>query len=308
LNKVYKSLIHLSLIVLILFVVLPLNGQTQGEDSLKYERLVKFPLLSVRYFNYSNSDFDTPNGVGQIHMGEFNTNFQFAIPLKEKKAYLINRLNFTKFDFDAKVENVTTVPKTFYSLGYTLGVMNVLSNNWKILATVTPTLASDFEEKLSAEDLIIQSAVIATKRSGPYFEYGFGAAYSTRFGREMYIPLASMTYKKGRWGLFMLLPAYVSQYYHFNNSRIGLTLSTFGNVYNYSNEVSDQYDLDKMGYTRINIGPEYRTKLFGDVHLGLSTGVTVRNKLESINGNGGLELDLSTQQKFFFKIEFSILK
>jgi len=295
------------LVVASSMAVTSISAQAHFNDTLQYERLVKFPLLSVRYINYSKSDFDTPNGVGQINMGEYNANFQFALKLKEKKTYMIHRLNFNKFNFNTELEPITSSSETFYSLGYTIGLMNILHNNWKVVATVTPTLASDFEESLSSEDLIVQSAVILTKRSSPYFEYGFGAAFSTRFGREMYLPLASMTYKKGRWGLFMLLPAYVSQYYHFKDSRLGLTLSSFGNVYNYTNDVSDQHDLDKMGYTRINIGPEYRTQLFKDVHLGLSTGVTVRNRLESIS-DGMSEFDLSTQQKFFFKIELSILK
>lgn len=284
-------------------------GAQNVADTLNYERLVKFPLLSVRYFNYSNSEFGPSGDYGEVKMNEFNATFQFGLPLIKKKTYLINRLNFNRLAYDVEVDiDDTDNQQTFYAFGYTIGLTQVLNNRWQLVATVTPTLASDFENKLSNEDLIVQSAVILSKRSSPYFEYGFGAAFSTRFGRELVVPMLSLTHKRGRWGTFMLLPAYVSHYYHFKQSRIGLTLSTYGNVYNYSEGEAEDYELDKLGYSRINIGPEFRTKVWKDIHLNLSSGITVRNRLESINGKGVREFDISTQEKFYFKIELNILK
>ncbi|MCG8578466.1 MAG: DUF6268 family outer membrane beta-barrel protein [Bacteroidales bacterium] len=296
-----------SYLAVILLVLCSGAWGQNATDSVRYERLVKFPLLSLRYFNYSNSEFTTPEGNGDVYMEEFNTSFQFALPIKNKKTYLLNRVNINRLSYRVEMNDERN-SEAFYAFGYTIGITQVLKNRWRLVATVTPTLASDFENKISNEDMIVQSAAILSKRSSPYFEYGFGAAFSTRFGRELVVPVLSVTYKKDRWGTFMFLPAYVSHYYHYKQSRIGLTLSTYGNVYNASVASSESYELDKLGYSRINIGPEFRTKVWKDIHINLSTGITVRNRLESINGRGAREFEFSTKEKFYFKVELSVLK
>ncbi|WP_430815504.1 DUF6268 family outer membrane beta-barrel protein [Carboxylicivirga sp. RSCT41] len=282
-------------------------GAQNATDTVSYKRLVKFPLLSIRYFNYSNSEFTASESKGDVYMEEFNTTFQFAFPIKKKKTYLINRVNLNRLSYRVEIDDEIN-KEAFYAFGYTFGLTQVLKNRWRLVATVTPTLASDFKNEISSEDLIVQSAAILSKRSSPFFEYGFGAAFSTRFGRELLVPVLSLTYKNERWGTFMFLPAYISQYYHFDQSRVGFSLSTYGNVYNYTPDIKGDYELDKLGYSRINIGPEFRTRLWKDVHINVSTGITVRNRLESINGRGTREFDISTKEKFYFKVELNILK
>ncbi|TLX73512.1 hypothetical protein E9993_15490 [Labilibacter sediminis] len=240
-------------------------------------------------------------------MSEFNTSFQLAYKLKEKKLYLFNKILLGQFNFSNEF-NDTKMDERFSSVAISTGLIVALKNRWKLISVVTPTLASDFEKKVSSDDFLTQASVIAAKRTSPFCEYGFGLALTTRFGRELLIPLATLTYKKNNWTTLMILPAYLSQYYEINNTKIGLKMSIFGNLYNLSNPPNDNIEMDKLGYSRITIGPDISTKLFGNFYLNFNAGLAVRNKLESINTNKQVEMELSTKEKFFFNIGISLLK
>jgi hypothetical protein len=84
-------------------------------------------------------------------------------------------------------------------------------------------------------------------------------------------------------------------------------MSVYGNVYNFAEETGNTKH-DKVGYTRINIGPAYRTKIYKDLYLGLSAGMTVRNRLESITNKGRTGPEYEVDEKYFFKLELNILK
>ncbi|MCT4648513.1 MAG: DUF6268 family outer membrane beta-barrel protein [Carboxylicivirga sp.] len=304
-----KRLVKSFFIVIIFLLGIATSVSAQEKhDTTSFLPLVKFPLLSLHYINYSQSDFNiSTSEKGKVNMSEIDGTFQLAFKLKEKKSYLLNRFRFNKMMHDVKIDGVVKPTESFYAFGYTIGLIQVLPKRWQLIASITPTLASDFEYKLSSDDLIMQTMVLLNKRHSEYLEYGFGAACNTRFGRELLMPLASINYRNNRWGFFAFLPAYVSQYYHFKNSRIGLTMSVYGNVYNFAEETGNTKH-DKVGYTRINIGPAYRTKIYKDLYLGLSAGMTVRNRLESITNKGRTGPEYEVDEKYFFKLELNILK
>lgn len=276
-------------------------------DTTQYKRLTSFPILSINNFMYAKSDYETPTGNGNIKMTEYNTSLQLAFKLKENKLYLFNKIHYGHFNFSSEF-NGKNIDEHFNSLAISAGLIVVLKNRWKLFGIVTPTLASDFEKPVSSDDLLTQASVIATKRTNPFCEYGFGLALTTRFGRELLIPLATLTYKKNNWTTLMILPAYLSQYYEINDTKIGIKMATFGNLYNLSNPPSMKVEMDKLGYSRITIGPDFSTKLLGSFYLNFNAGLAVRNRLESINNNQQVEMELSTKEKFFFNVGISLQK
>lgn len=138
-------------------------------------------------------------------------------------------------------------------------------------------------------------------------EYGFGLAYSTRFGKGQVVPLLTFNYKKDNWSFKSVLPAFMSGFYHTKKSKIGLTFSIFGNNYNFEEINNAPIDLDKIIYTRLTFGPEYEFKLYKALYINLYTGLSFRNKLESITIDDQYGLDLSTKNKFFGRIGLNVL-
>ena len=182
-------------------------------------------------------------------MDEWTTMLEFAFPIKEKKWYLSNRVQYTYFTFEATTELTNfKASKDFHSIAYSIGIIKILPKRWKLVASFTPTLASDFEESLHSDDFIFQAAALAMKRSSQNFEYGFGVAYTTRFGNATLIPLVNLTYKVNNWETLVILPAYISQNYLFNkNTNQGILQSalssgigrSLGGLYNNINDIKD---------------------------------------------------------------------
>lgn len=296
----------------ILFVVLLFVGIfsdvfcQNNSDSISYKRLTKFALASVDYTAYSASEYGRDNE--DIRMNEYRAKLQFALKLKEKKTYLLNNVSISKFDAYANKGASQYFNESYFAISYSIGLIQILKNRWKIVGVLSPTLASDFNKATSKHDFILQYSAIASKRVGPNLEYGFGAAYSTRFGRALAIPLVSYAYQKGNWSHTGVIPAYIGSYYNIRQIDVGMKLSTFGNVYNSTNSIVSQFELDKLGYSRVNIGPNIKFCIFKSLYANINTGITVRNRLFSIDSQGGLEMELTANTKYFLNFGLSILR
>ena len=301
-----------TLIIIFIYTTLNCFSQEENNDNkkeiTKFEQLSKFPLASVSYTSYSNSRLYSDNHVRETSMSEINADAQFVIKIKEKMTYFINRIHFNQFNNSGKeVSSKEYFHNKFYSIAYSAGIIRIINNKWKVIGILTPTIASSFEKRISTNDLILQSSIIASKRVNRYFEYGFGLSYSTRFGQGITIPLVSAKYKKNNFSFTAILPAYISASYHFKKHKIGLSMSTYGNLYNTNIDMITSYELDKLGYSRINIGTEFQMKIYKSLHLNIKGGISVRNKFESINKDGNLEISLSGENKSFFCTGLHIL-
>ena len=87
-----------------------------------------------------------------------------------------------------------------------------------------------------------------------------------------------------------------------------MKLSAFGNVYNSTNTFASNLELDKLGYSRINIGPDIKLRIYKSLYANINAGITVRNRLFYIDSQGRLEMELSAYTKYFFNFGLSILK
>lgn len=301
-------------ISIILYIILLSQGIfnhsfcQNSSDSINYKRLTKFVLASVNYTHYSATEYAKGNEVGKVSMNEYRTKIQFVLKLKEKKTYLLNTIDITQFDVYAVKGAFQDFNKNYYSFSYSIGLIQILKNRWKIVGVFSPTLASDFNDNISGDDFTFQSSVLAIKRASGNYEYGFGIAHSYRFGRALTIPLLSYTYRKDRWSHKGVIPVYVASYYKIRNLGIGMKMATFGNVYNSTNTIVSNLELDKLGYSRINIGPELIFRIYKSLYININSGITVRNRLYSINSYGEFEMELNAGKKIFFNLGLSILK
>ncbi|GAA3616752.1 DUF6268 family outer membrane beta-barrel protein [Flavivirga amylovorans] len=299
--------------ILIIFTLFNYIAHTQETsiDTTLQKRLVKFPLFTSDYFHYPKSNFNTETGKGEVEINEWKTSFQVVIPLKERKTYLLNGINYSLFNYHTTIESSNlNIQETYHSIGYSVGLINILSKKWKLIFNLAPTISGDFNESLSTDDFILQLSALALKRANENFQYGFGFTYTNRFGNFTLFPLINLTYKKNKWLTLAVIPSYVSQFYNINEkSRIGIKAAIYGNLYNVDfDNMPSTIDLNRISYSRITIGPEFQFKLFGDLYLNTSTGFTVRNIIKIQDDQLNTELDLNVDDTFFFNVGLRILK
>ncbi len=79
---------------------------------------------------------------------------------------------------------------------YQLMLFHKLKADWSLLINLKSTIASDFEERLSGDDFVLQGAGIAIKKMNEHFRVGGGFAYTIRFGKPKAVPVLSLNYKK----------------------------------------------------------------------------------------------------------------
>lgn len=290
-----------------------LGGSAMAQEHLtntaRLPPIVKFPLFTAAYFYYPALTFDTAEGKVQTEIKEVRTSFQAALPLKAKKTYLLNRVQYSLLQYEADVTSkALRIQDTYHTIQYTVGLLQILPKRWQLVFNVSPTLASDFRASLSSDDFILQLSALALKRASENVQYGFGLAYTTQFGDPLLLPLIRLVYRKNNWLTNIVLPAYISQYYEFNKgSRLGLKAAVYGNFYNV-NATREDSTIDRVAYSRVTLGPEYRLRLFGSLYVTTAAGVAVANLLRIENEAPNEALKLNADSRFFFNVGLSLLK
>ena len=302
-----------SLLVVSVIVSYSLSAQTLSDtiktDATAYPRMRKFPVLSFDYTSYSRSGFEYGDTNAKISMNEFNGVLQYSIKLKDKKTYLLNRFHFNSISINQDdISRTGIINPDHYSFTVGVGLIQVLRNRWKIIGTLNPTYASDGHNSLSMDDILLQASLLASKRKTPNFEYGYGLVATTRFGSQLVIPVVSWTYSKNKWVSTALLPVNATVAYQIKKVDVGLRYTAFGNVYNSKNSDVTDLKLDKLGYSRLNLGPDVLINIYKSLYFNINSGITIRNRLQSFTDEGIQELNLAAGNKFFFNVSLKVLK
>ena len=209
-----------------------------------------FKLAGIHYAHYPNSAIKDVSGNEEISFHEFGTFASFPKKYKNDKTALINGVGYGFVE--AKMYNSPSFQtnehkkklQTFY---YQLTLAHKWNEKWSLLVNLKPTIASDFEEKISTDDLVFQGAAIATKTINNKFKLGVGAVNSTRWGSPIVLPVVSMHYKNNKHNLNALLPMNIKYTYSLlpeEKFKLGVKYARNGANFNIS--ATDFGEIDKI--------------------------------------------------------------
>ncbi|MEO1259525.1 MAG: DUF6268 family outer membrane beta-barrel protein [Bacteroidota bacterium] len=268
-----------------------------------------FELIKIQSAYYPKQTINESAVDGEIGFWEWNG--QLAIPqlLKNEKTVLIHKLGYSnlRVDIEGSTANASAEATNYYhTISYTFTLVQTLSPTWRLLLNANPTLASDFTESLNDEDLLFQASAIAMKTKSRKFKYGFGLAYTTRFGRQLVIPTGMVQYKTEKMVLDMLLPNKLSVMFNTHQAvNFGLEAKLDGGLFNNNSEIQNVSTIiDKAGYSRLNIGPAITFKLQDAIRVHLTGGMAVGRRLEFVDV-AEETLDRTPENGPFFKVGLS---
>ncbi|MEM8897742.1 MAG: DUF6268 family outer membrane beta-barrel protein, partial [Bacteroidota bacterium] len=137
-------------------------------------------------------------------------------------------------------------------------------------------------------------------------KYGFGMAYTTRFGRQILIPTGVIKYNTQKMELDALLPNKLSLMFNTHKTvNFGLEAALDGGLFNNRSESQIVNDLiDKAGYSRVNVGPTVSVRLKETMRIYLVGGMAVGRRLEFVD-TAGETLDRTPENGPFIKVGFS---
>ena len=91
--------------------------------------------------------------------------------LKNKKTIIINGLGYSWLEING--ENTPTIidqGKQLHAIYYQMIIAHKINEKWSLIANLKPTLATDFEEKLSFDDFVLQGGILTTRRINKEFK------------------------------------------------------------------------------------------------------------------------------------------
>lgn len=269
-----------------------------------------FKLAGIQYVNYPKSEIKNDSGNQKTSFQEFGAFVNFPIKFKNDKSVLINGFGYGYVEttmYDYPLLQTREYQKKLQQFYYHLTFVHKWNEKWALLVNLKPTFASDFEQKLSSDDFVFQGSVIATKIIYDQFKIGAGFVSSTRWGSPKLVPVVNMHYKNNRHNLNAILPLSMKYTYALlpeEKLKLGVQYTRNGANFNISATdipKSDMAEIDKINYSRANIGAHSSYQLTKILRLEASGGISAGRKYNLVDVDENVH-DFSSKSSPYFNV------
>ncbi|WP_394845038.1 DUF6268 family outer membrane beta-barrel protein [Pendulispora brunnea] len=162
-----------------------------------------------------------------------------------------------------------------------LGIMQMLGSRVMVGAMVNVGLASDFEERVSMDDLSLSASVVGMYRFSDSFQLGVGVSYFHQLRRVLPAPAIAMNWEiSDRFRIRGALPSQLNVEYRAAPwLSLGIRGALDANAFHLS---SRKYGEDNMqlSYMTVNVGPKATLNFSDNTHLDLYASATVLRRYE----------------------------
>lgn len=244
-------------------------------------------LVEVKYSSFAKAEFEDAVDNEESAFQEFLINVNLPLKLKNGKTTLINSFSYGQVNstlYNSPLFEGTEVDKTLQSVSYGLTLVQQISSKMNFLIRVKPTLASDFRGDLEKDDLLILGTAMVTRKFGSSTVLGAGLAYTTQTGEPLILPVIKVQHKNKRHNLDILLPSHI-KYLHGLGARkkfsIGAKAELHGGNYGVTIDqfsAADPKTIDKLIYTRTNVGLLANARLYRVFNLELFGGYSINRQ------------------------------
>ena len=205
--------------------------------------------------------------------------------------------------------NGNEASKLYHRISYSLTTVYRMNDSWLFSARVAPTLASDLQQSLSGDDLMILGSLIATKKVNEQTKFGGGLIYTTRLGSPLLLPMLQYSHEVKRHSIKIILPALIRYNYSFGKSDeigVGFKIAPNGANFNASEDNFTNAVVDKLNYVRVNIGPEFDYMITGMLRLEVSGGLSAKRTYKYFDSKGD-SYDYNSNNGAFVSVSLSVI-
>jgi hypothetical protein len=246
-----------------------------------------FQLAGLNFSQFSKSEVKNSPSNQQVKFQEINFFLKIPVKFKNNKTILMNTFRYGMVSataFDSPLFSDSEFNKNLHSVAYSPILIHKISEKWMLAGTITPTLASDFGEKLSGDDLLFQGMLLALAKPNDKITTGGGVVYTTQLGAPRFLPLAQFRFYDGRHFLNIFLPTSINYSYAIGEAkkwRVGVRAATNGGNFNVDNRDFTEIipnSINKLLYSRVNLGPVINCQLTDKILMEASGGVSAGRK------------------------------
>lgn len=273
-------------------------------------RAQDFNLFRIQSSYYSSQSIQGSLSDSKIGFKEWSAELSIPQMIKNKKTILIHTLNYGNLSVDTEGSFINTPfksSKSYHTISYNLGIIGKLNETWSMALNARPTIASDLDNNLDIDDLLFQASVLAIKAKSKSIKYGFGLMYSTRFGRQLMLPMALFRYSNSNINLDLLLPNRLSLIMKTESSlNYGFEAILNGGLFNNTSQIEFlNTSIDKASYSRLSLGPVLTYKLKGIIKLSMTGGYALARRLEFIDISKEIN-EQTPENGLFFRFGLSV--
>jgi hypothetical protein len=223
----------------------------------------------------------------KIEATSWNLGAAFPLAFSKGKILVMNQINYKRTDFSYQnfpaggtdIDQIQEVEYTFF-------MIDSLSKKWKMVAVVTPGLASDFEGNVSSDDFTFGAVFGFIRQMSEKFQLGFGIAYMPDFGEPLPLPFLYIDWKIApKLSVNGILPTNMILTYKLNPKiDLGMSLKVDGNRYHGN---PDKFGVDNplMIYSEGTISPMVQIHFLKWLHLNLEGGFAFYRNFEFFDGD-----------------------
>lgn len=246
-----------------------------------------FQMAGIGYANYAKTNIKESSSNESVKFQEFSFFAKLPIKFKNQKTLLMNTARYglvqaTNYHSPLFVEDENT--KNLHSVSWSMALIQNLNQKWTVIAVLTPTLASDFEEKLSSDDFLFQGTLLLSRKLNDKWTLGGGAVYTTQLGTPQFLPAVQLRYANEKHFISVLLPSVANYLYRIDEKQkwhVGFRLATNGGNFNVNNHDFTEVipnSIDKLIYSRVNLGPVVNYQLTKSLQLEVFGGMSAGRK------------------------------
>lgn len=184
------------------------------------------------------------------------------------------------------IPELGTLVETMHAIQYSLVWEKILNEKWDLLTIANPGMATDFQGKLSKDDLILTLAVVGIRKVTDQLSYGIGLAYNPNFGAHHPMPVLALMWNNGKNMKFeTILPVNLSFGYRPNSVfDLGVDFTLDGGSYHGN---PDKYGVEnpQLRYSVAKGGPNITFNISHWLHLKCTGGVTFLRRMEFYDGS-----------------------
>lgn len=269
-------------------------------------------LAGVEYFGYAKAPVKNMNGDFESSFREFGAFANFPIQSKDKRTTIVNGFQYALVQ--ASVFNQATSiaeNRNFQSMTYNFTIIQSLTDKWSVAATLTPSLASDFKDKLSSEDFFMQGALLGIRKLNDFTSIGGGISYTTKLGSPLLLPVVYFRYYRDRQKVNIQLPMLAEYAYSLDEKdklNAGFKMGLNGtNFHITGDDINSHTDVDKLRYSRINAGPVISYKICNVLKLEATGGLSVARKFEFMSAGDAKQSTLGSNNTGFVNISLALI-
>lgn len=264
---------------------------------------------SLFSFNHTMMSGDNNN------LDFYKTNLTLNLPLKLKRGFLINSVNFNYYQINySNTSIITSDINELYSIKYTLTYIRPLSKKWSISTQAGVSLASNLKSSITSNDFVYNASLLAIKKGGNTKQPSrlmFGLAYSTFSGEYRFLPI--INYTKVINNKFSYGIGFPRTYFKYNiNSRniLKIQAELNGLNANLSNPlgVNTNNLAQKASFTTAGLGLEYTYWMDNNWAISFNGGYAIYNnyELQDENYNKVHEFKVEPAPSFSAGLKFNL--